>query len=52
MRRVVWAFLLLAVVLGMITACGGGGDKRSSNWNEMVWNEDNWGAGQSSSKGE
>jgi hypothetical protein len=48
MRRL--GFLALAGLLlfvGLLTACGGGGggggSTGSSDWDEMVWNEDVWG---------
>ena len=38
--------LLFTLILAGLTACGGGGGgappQDTSNWGEMVWDQDNW----------
>ena len=41
--RLLFGLLILAIAL---SACGGSGSDKpadSNNWNEMVWDEGNWG---------
>jgi len=46
MKFWIWAMITASVV--MLYGCGGsggggGGSSSSSNWDEMVWDQDNWG---------
>ncbi len=46
MSSVIKTVLLLAFVAVLAGCGGGGGDggaQGSSNWDEMVWDQDNWG---------
>lgn len=41
-----WLWAIIAVTAISLYGCGGGGGSSpsgSSNWDEMVWGEDNWG---------
>lgn len=45
--------LLAGILISMLSACGGGGSSSappppggntpSSNWDELIWGQDNWG---------
>ena len=43
--------LLIALIIGLLNACGGGGgsdqstppeQQRSGEWNQLVWDQDRW----------
>ena len=44
--RPIWFFAALMALMSL-TACGGGGGGQpasgTSNWDQMVWDQDNWG---------
>ena len=51
LAKLIGIFTLLLMLAFSMASCGGGGDgdttptppSGSSNWDEMVWDQDNWG---------